>query len=305
MKGQGGVMKRILLILVMVIVATNVWAADKKKSKAAQSSKTVYSSLPFDDSAENLPVGFVGNSIHEIIAALEKNQSKYIKDEFETNDQFAARQEKLAKESLSGRLLYGSLLAFCPQKADVTKTYDAETGEMTLNLKSSLVYAKRAKLKEFPPAEPGAKHMDYLTERTLDPIGFEMASMKTKEAHFIGQNAYGAKAPITSVSFKVFAITAKSDKNILKDPSYPIPLIFKLSADEAKEAKASAGVILVGTLESPYISKGHINLPATISSPYELKKDYTYVTTALKSVWIYNTRTGKVYAKFPIVPLDK
>jgi hypothetical protein len=280
---------RLIVTLYIVLFAFTAYAAEKKHAKKLKSQKIGYASTEFDDSLDKLPINFKGNSLVDVITAFEKNEKKFSKDEFETNKQFEERLEKQVKLPLVGKLSYDSRYSFVLPDTEIEKTYNAENGEITVKLKKNPRHAKT---------------LDTEPETHKNAACFEIVANRTNKGGYLGQNSFGAKSSVSSTSKKIYYVGAISGSSMIKsnDPYYnPISLKYKLSLEDAKEAKLNTGVALIGHIASPIIRTALVNFPATIEDPNELTIDYTYLMFKLESIWVYNLQTGVVYAKFPVI----
>ncbi len=269
------------------------FAAGKGKGKSAKKA-TATEEVPFNSDIEKLPAKFFGNNLITVFTALAKNDGKYGKNEFETNEAFQERLRKLDTATLTGKLKYNSTVAF-PLFTSFESSYDADNETMTISIPMTLIQDSdlhEAISYELPP---GKGAYSYSSE-TVDGHAIEVFSTLSQTKKFTGSNAFGVKVKITGKIYDTFAVAVKNDNNLMKYGG-KIKLSISMSPEEARDAKASGNILLVGELLHPYVGKGTYHSTATIDSPIETLDRIRYVAMKLTDIWYYSIKNGEIFNK--------
>lgn len=107
----------------------------------------------------------------------------------------------------------------------------------------------------------------------------------------IGQNAFGAKTPISTLAGEDYVVGVK----VGVDDRCPVGL--QLSGADAQRLLEEVGVIVVGQLSAPYIDRRTVRVAATISSPIEIAIDYSRLLFRPKEMVVIKRATREVIAR--------
>lgn len=246
----------------------------KQQEKKAPSYSS-YDAAPFDLSIESLPANYRGHSCVEISRLL--SSLKLEKDEFESSKSFADRIDFIKEARLYGQLTGSSLLAFSPSKPMMLPKYDADTETMKVHVLSH---------------GSGSVRIDG-NFYTSAPINKELSSSR----NYVGENGYGRKVEISSFTYDVCGITFSNVNSISRSVNIPSDFSFKISPEIARDSKESIGILYIANLSAPYSARYSDYMKATMDSPTEIAMSGPSIVTTLSQVWIYNTKTGQIFAK--------
>jgi hypothetical protein len=281
-----------LLTLLLLCLISQTFAAGKGKGKAPK--KAVASvEVPFDNDIEKLPAKFRGNNPITIYSALLKNAAKYQKSEFETNDAFQEKLERLDESPLVGKLKYNSTVAI-PLLTSFKSSYDADSKTMTVSI--PLTSIQDSDLSEAITYELPGKGMYSYAPETVSGNAIEVFTTLSESKKYTGSNAFGVKVKITGKLYDTFALAVKNDHNLMNNGGV-ITLNIPMPPDKAREAKAAGNILLVGELLYPYLGHGTYHSTATINEPVETLDRIRYVAMELTGIWYYSIKNGDVYHK--------
>jgi hypothetical protein len=238
--------------------------AQAPKGKAAppdiQRRKAVPSGIPHTDDIEPL--------VSRLIAGEKR--------EFETTEQFEARQNSLIQPGKQYAFVFDS-----KHDADFT-SYDADEAVMTVHLNLHRPFSK----------DYAAGYYDVLIKDIVRRTG-----------GYIGQNAFGASVVVESRTEDDFGVEI-SDEDAERfwqvGTTGEATCSFPLSIGKAKEMKQNLRVVLVGTVPDGTVYQDGTLYPATVSSPVELRRHQHYVDFRITEVRIVDSRNGSVVAR--VVP---
>lgn len=80
-----------ILIFVVLFLASEGYALQKKSTKSNVITGEIYSDVPFDLNADKLPADFLGNDIQQVYKPLQQRKKRQAKDEFESTSEYEAR----------------------------------------------------------------------------------------------------------------------------------------------------------------------------------------------------------------------
>ncbi|OEZ50305.1 hypothetical protein JAB1_14200 [Janthinobacterium sp. MP5059B] len=254
-----------------------------KKQQAKQTSKTAQDSIsydenPFDISVESLPANYRGHSCAEIVRPL--GNIKLEKDEFESSKAFAERIEFVKDSPLYGKLKGTSTLAFSPARPLLLPKYDADTETMTIKIVSHGSQSVRIGENFYSSA----------------PIIKDLSDSRS----YVAENGYGKKIEVNSFTYLVCGITFANVNSIAKSIHIPSEFSFKVAPELARDSKGNIGILYITNLSAPYIVRYSDYMKATMDSPTEISMSGPSIVTTLSQVWVYNTKTGQIFAKEPL-----
>lgn len=188
------------------------------------------------------------------------------KREFETTAEYEARR---AKATLKAELI------FVIREA-ATFEYDADAGEMTVNVESGL--------REF-----------FQGSRRCPSV--EVKRVLTRTGRYLGKNVFGVTKVITSSDYSEFGICV--------DPSSPltfglgtIKFTFPMDRDDARAAKPYLRLAFVGTISTGVIYGDTDYHSPTVTDPYETTTRYQYVPFSVAEARVLDSRTGEQVTNF-------
>ena len=241
-----------------------------------------FSEIPFDDSLKMLPANFIGHDPKQLYQTLAGALKE--KDEFETTADYNERIKNALKEPLFGRLTPLSTFAVSANMQELEK-YDAD--KRIFNVQA-LVYDAPKKTDSNSVA--------------LDTSAFEEKSLGI----YKGENAFGAKRDIEKKERWIYRIVLKDAQrfNIKEgDVLDSLPFIKTLSfsmpmeTDAARAAKPNLKLLIIFNLVAPYIEEKTDYLEPTVDFPTDVTAHKYYIHADVKSLWLYNSVTGEVYAR--------
>jgi hypothetical protein len=122
--------------------------------------------------------------------------------------------------------------------------------------------------------------------------------------HYLGANAYGATADVTQVIAKSYSLAVENGTWLtLRNPGYAmqgakVTLPIKLSPEKAKDLAGNIGVLLVGNLQTPWVSRSLSVSTPTLENPSDVSDIRAYLHIDPTAVWLIDIRTGEVLFKF-------
>jgi hypothetical protein len=124
-----------------------------------------------------------------------------------------------------------------------------------------------------------------------------VAIQKIARTNGVGQNAYGAKVPISVSTGEQYVIGVKVGVN------HRCPINLNISGVDAQRLLDEAGVVVVGRLVSPFLDQRVIKTGSTFSSPIEATIHVSRLLFMPQEMILLHKRTRAVIARQPIVDL--
>ncbi len=226
--------------------------------------------------AAGLPVGFGGVTPAELVTALADLTQRLKKDEYETTVQYNERRTSLLAGPFLRNIATSDRLAVAVTEPQVVRSYDADSGQMKVELTA-----------------------EQNLGTVLSPAGFRLANSQrairggakvqdSKNAVFM--NAYGAKWE----GKEIFA-----EESLLIVPAYvPTAFTFPLSQDQARALRDSKfAVLVVGKLETRELVESATSAKASVGSPDDVFVLKRACRLAPEEVWVYDVVSGKVLSR--------
>ena len=275
----------ITLLIILCCIPVVGSATEKKKSKTKSSAVKIESENPFDTTAQTFSVKS-RNKEANLYLALTSKVADYTKGEYETTEDFEARMSKICDKTIAGNLKYCDSVGFLTQY-DIKYSYDADEKKLVVGV-------------------------------PLKGEAFDTNYVKTGSKKYVGTNAFGAKAKITSSEFLTLAVSMRRDepkpepegndrpRRMMKPAMYAgvfyrqartLTLNVPMSPDEAKDMKNNGGIVIIGKLYKPYTDKYLSHSKPTITEPTEVIDDIRYVVIDPSEIWVVNTKTGKIFSR--------
>jgi hypothetical protein len=233
----------------------------------------------FNDQVNSLGPHFRGHDPEAISKALEALEKTNAKSEFETTAEFEQRKKKaMASQPIPCELVFVVPPA-TENLSGFRATYDADGQAMAV----SLQFMPRTFVLE--PDKPDFNLLDL--------------SHKGSTARYVGQNAYGATAEVSSYQGEAYGLAMPTNAWVSEvqsgTPTYRI--LLPMGTDYARNLKPNLGVLVVCSLRQSkrltWVS-GH---EATIDSPTEGYITTTYLNAKIEQVWVYDSQSGEVIKK--------
>jgi hypothetical protein len=265
----------ITLLFLGILPVSDVIAKKYSKAKVAPSASVELKNdqnilpVPFDPKTATLPVDFKGTNIMALYNKLSKANPE--KNEFETKDAYLKRiHDNYPYEIYS-----------------FVKETDYRLGLGNLHC-------------EYDP-EKQMMSLHYWSYSDGMKIFKNNKSRSTYEA----SNRFGVKTIVTSIRGDVYGITS-----INKKGGTSRKISFKLSLDEARVQMNDLVALIVCKVcpskgDQPKIT--HTNTDssqATMDSPYEDYYTQYFINVTVYEVWVFNSKTGVIYAKEILEPLS-
>lgn len=287
-----------------------------KSSVSLQPTSEAYSQVPFNGT---ISPHFQGNDLTAILDDLFRLYDKG-KGEYETTEQYAARL-KSEGAVLHGGISRSAKLAFVLPTDEMAKhfvtplklDYDADKAAFAVKLQAMPVNDVKernaeleAEINEINDAtkkigaemQAGTFKPFQFKKKESENVEIEWAQTKYDSHDYVGSNAFGAKVDVHSTDVGEDVIEMLIP--LPGDDLYLPKIEFQVSADvsQAPSLKDRLRVLLICTVRegNPIRSTSSYH-EATISEPTELLVMKRHLKVNATEVWIFDSETGKVYAK--------
>ena len=228
-----------------------------------------------DLAATTLPAGFVPDDAQTVF-----NQfSPAKKDEFETTAQYEARVGKPQAKPLYAFSLDLGDGSQAHSRAGGMAKYDADKQQYTATFTTDISVYQGLR-------------------SDMSAWAITLKALTKSERDYEAHNAYGASTTVHERNEEIYSLVLPKKQNMMHSI---MRLPFDVSTDEARDAKPYLALLVIAVPPSdgsPLVSTGMSAVSATISAPYSGLDNYYYLRLQPKSLWAYNKKTGKVYAKF-------
>ena len=279
-------------------------AALEANSNVSETADGKYASEPLDPTATKLPPEYLGHNIQTVVERVEEifDEKKVKKDEYEKTADYKKRiatfKKELPEKTLYGNLKFGSTLALALTASGESSLmsiceYDADAERFTVSFGS---------------------YVDYRVEANVDYYGVRFSRELLSSETYIGVNGFGVEKEIEKENFNSYGIAYTDSPNLQIDYNSALRLK-NIPPSEAKTAGAFLSVLCVfklGYLEKEsengnstpfaYISGGDLIKP-TMDRPYDMFDWHRAVCATIPEFWLYNFKTGEVYAKYSLKDL--
>lgn len=278
-------------------------AGSAQRSKAAPSKKSArpaseklsdrYSKVPFDPSIGKVPEGFRGHDLVSLYFALAGKLKG--KGEFETTEAYNKRIDALMAEPVLGQLTPRSMLATV-----IGLTSGGEFSDLQYNADTQLLSVNKS-LDKVPYGVDDLKAID--TRRVISTgLDFVKAGRT-----YVGQNAYGVKKRVVEKDEYICDLIMVNPGELgFKKPEHDFlgneqNISFDLTMDPAtaQKVKSNLKLLVLFQVGAPYVGISKDYDSATIDNPVDLTTHRFFIFARVSEVWLYDSRTGEVFAKFP------
>lgn len=234
-----------------------------------------------------------------MVKKYKKIEAQAKKEEFEKSEDYAKRIAQMPASNV-GLVAY-RYYAFFP---DVIYNADSERLSARISLNSS--YSEHDKHSECKWG------------------GGQPVTLKSeaKESRYSGQNAFGLSLPVEKARGDEYGICVDAGNlDSVKHQFGTITVDFEANIDDAKEFKSAArmkneggwfvpgervndiGIVFVGIpkQKKSYTTIHPVLISPTIDEPYDVELWRHLLNIELAEIWLYNLKTGKIYAKVGLV----
>lgn len=285
-------------------------AAEKIRSYNDDDSTVIdskYSSEPLDPTATKLPPEYLGHNIKTITKRVENIffAGNVKKDEYEKTADYkkriAAFKKELPEKSLYGNVKFGSTLALALTQngesgISVDCKYDADAEKFAINLRYGVDYRIEDYMNGFKKY-----------------YGVSFSSELVSSETYIGTNSFGVEKEIKKQRWESYGITY-TDVSELKIDYNSALYLRNVPANQARaigENLSALCVFQLGCLEreengatTPFIVvTGGWSMKPTMDKPYDRFDSQRAVCATIPEFWLYNFKTGEVYAKYSLKDL--
>jgi hypothetical protein len=219
---------------------------------------TFRDSAPIGNNTTQVGPAFAGDSIESLVKDITTNAAP--KSEFETTAAYEARRNAARRD--------GAAFVFVLDSGKDLFTYDADSGTMMTSLPIS---------KETFYLEPNHPEHTVLTLRRIERSSRE----------YIGSNAYGAKANVSSHLFDEYGVVV--NQSLLSTLMSP-----PMDASNAKDTKPYLRAAVACTLLAGPVMRNVSGHEATISNPFEFYVQQQYLPVTVTEILLFDERTGNV-----------
>lgn len=246
-----------------------------------------YSLTPFDESRRTLPINYIGHSIARLVTVAPKLEAH--RSQYETTELFEARKRKIRSRPLFGALSGDSRFAvLVPSQI----TYSADNERVNALVRLDKV-----------------ENVGSLLELNAEPKAFKPSFARERYVgSFVGSNSFGVKRKVkryerieASLFFQNaddWGLGTFSDKrgDLVPEPD-TIKLAAGLPRTIAPSVKPRLAVLSVFSLSEPIIAFDSNTDKATLDDPVEEETSRFFVSAEIRSLWLYDYKTGTVYAR--------
>lgn len=303
---------RLLFVIVLMIfnLSINSSAAEKPKKKTDQSGKlssaatkagqptsaTVSvegienSGAVIDLNVSRLPQHYAGNDFVKIYTACKDNADRFVKTQFENDQQFEKRKAGLLVSPLLGKLKYGDNLALSKKFMSgdfniwsIIFGFTAQNAVEKLFLEQMKAGLEESRTALSYDAEKGTARI------TLgSPILFE----RVKKSSYQATNAYGATVTVQRAEGTIYLLKC------LPQDCTEFSLIAEMSGETAQRLSQNGRVLLIGKVKEPFVK---VAMPISITPTFKEPREITIAVETLlfdvSEIWLYDFETGEIFAK--------
>ena len=270
----------------------------------AQGVSNPYSETAFQLNAASLPPLYKGHDVVRLSEVLAQRKANAVKGEFETSAQWRARLNAEEAAPTVGTLLLSSLYAFAlddgrltDEAEDPARLYRYRRIQAEYNADKSAFDVYIAFGEGVVTAEG---KLDKSESRTLT-----VAQTSLKPYYEVRNNAFGGTVTVEVNHDTLYELlgsdlndfpTAQHDDRSETQVAW-LHAAFTAPNDQAKAIKQNIAALAICTLQPPFFRAGKLVSIGTFDSPLTQFIDYNYINVDVVSLWIYDTVSGKVYAR--------
>jgi hypothetical protein len=229
-----------------------------------------------------LPAGFVGQSMNQLVPALEK-LAQITKREFETTAQFENRLNEAISKPLFGDLRASDQVVFTIQAqrgyATVSYTYDADTQKTSVTLNLHPVLLEGVDREPVNGSAPAIK-------------GIKLATDTTWTGSYRATNTMGARITVNIGKQKTLTFAAEQ-------LPFELNQSFELSPQKAQALLPRMRALFEVRFSPPYVTSNSWQTKPTFNSPIEVSIKDTFLRGEVTRIWFYSPETGEIFLKAP------
>ncbi len=301
-------LKTICIILLLFISACDSDKADKT-SKNGLDKDTTHSEFlspteSFDIKASRLNKNFKVHDIEEIGKFLVKNSHILklpYKDEFETTEEYKKRIEKIdPKEKLFNTKNKQHYWAFIFDQYDTFK-YNADKKELEIKVGVTDYSLKKKIILNTKKATASNAFGVTVDVKYTDEVEYILELYHPESTRSLFKRL---KKFIHKDNFPYLAITPDwvfydPIKKINSKPHLDFSSSLKLSIEKAKAIKSKLKILIITTLQSPYLMQRKEVVEPKIDDPYAGNRLENTIIAQIEQIWLYNSYTGDIIKKWP------
>ncbi len=312
--------KKILVLLSLfcvffscvLITATSAEQKSKKTKNSSPRATTKvlketskFATIPFNIAADKLTPQYLGHDAEQLYLKIKEKQANEEKGEFETTEQYKKRLQMEDSLPIFGTLMFDSI--FAVKIFGIDSLYNADKKELKIAIKLSKV-KNEAEYDESRRAVIAKSDHRELTYKGTNAFG---ATVDVKEDVFTNYN-------IAFVNYEEFPLEVYTDPNMF--PSDPksanrfrdikwlatkesVVIKLRIEPERARAAKENLEVLMVCSLEGPFITKGGTHRKPKFSDPSAFSSLDYYINARLLELWYYDFKTGEVFKKINIAQM--
>ena len=276
-----------VLIAILLVFAVQACSGPGKKDKGerppilpeTQFLSSMYDTKPFNLNTDQLPPMYTGHNPELLYNNIRLRQEIVKRYPDETIEQYRSRVSGNIYAPLMGSVDFDSLYAFriIPGK----KAYNAGTKSIQLSLKLAPVFAKGLETSK---------------------RAFMVRYQPQLDNSYVVTDKNGSRRVVEEKKFSEYAIMPVNSAGIPVESRDTIMTAIPMTPEEARKSEGDLMFLLIGRLQSPYISYEEVNrnpLPGT-SGTYLAR--YYYVHVHVIDMWAYNAASGKILQRGLKVP---
>ncbi len=231
-------MLRTTILLITLPLAASAQSTQQQSHGSASPSKVtpIYSRVPFDINATQLPAHFKGHDIALLYRAFQRIES-VDKSEYETTERFNERVATLTLKPVIGTISAKSTLAFVA--LDLVADYDADHELLTAGVRGS-----------FSTIQPFVRVAGL--GRRIRSLGRPSIVIKqsVSKSRYIGSNAFGASAIINKAKVSQFHIAISNQNDFstastTEGSNTTIGTTIAIDSDRARRMKTTLAALVV------------------------------------------------------------
>jgi len=228
--------------------------------------------------------------IREVISVLSKVTKPTIKSQFETTAEYKARIDRALSQPVLGKITSKDLIGFTLSDKDVTSTYDADKGTLSVAISLESV------LGDVLPNEHWRKSL--LIDRDTKFLGYSM-----------GRNAFNVRVRISNYTAEKYYLAIDDMRPFTRKTYYasgPINIPIPLDSNFARQLSGNLRVLAVGELQSPWTDcvHGGNEDDVSIHNPVEIANTYCFLHFKLQQLWVYHLTSGRILTKYLPVTIE-
>ena len=216
-------------------------------------------------SLERLPTNYPGDAIEAVVASLKTGA----KGEFETTTQYNSRVA-----SIRPNRTYSFWL-----DREIVRRYDADRQILKISVPTGCVYVG--------------------DNADCNVASLAVKFVESKDAQYVGTNAFGASTVVSSVRRNTYAL-------FLKRSTLSVDFDLSMQPEQARATKTDVDVLVTvgpGTETAwPFVIEGSSSSSATLASPLDSHEAYQYITLPLVTAWLASRASGQIFAKYDAMP---